>query len=35
LDPEVMQYFSFKAEQYARENAEGTASQSSKKAGNI
>ena len=35
LDPEVMQHFSFKAEQYAKENAEGAASQPSKKAGNI
>ena len=35
LDPEVMQYFSVKAEQYAKENAEGASSQPSKKAGNI
>jgi hypothetical protein len=35
LDADVLQYFSIKAEQYAKESAEGAVPQPSKKAGQI
>jgi len=35
LEADVLQYFSLKADQYAKENAEGSSTQSNQKAGQI